>query len=65
MAINDFCKGTQIINCDNVSKPYSFHLGGINAAFADASVRFHREDLPPQLFVSLLTMAGGEIIGKD
>ena len=60
MAINDFCGQSQIINCDNVSKPYSFHEGGTNIAYADASVRFHSEDIDPQLFVSLLTMAGEE-----
>jgi prepilin-type processing-associated H-X9-DG protein len=65
MAINDYCGEGQIINCDNVSKPYSFHLGGINAAFADASVRFHSETMAPQLFVSLLTMAGREVPGED
>jgi prepilin-type N-terminal cleavage/methylation domain-containing protein/prepilin-type processing-associated H-X9-DG protein len=65
MAINDFCNNGQIINCDNISKPYSFHIGGTNVAYADASVRFHLETIPPQLFVSLLTMAGREIIGVD
>ena len=65
MAINDFCGEGQIINCDNVSKPYGFHLGGINVAYADAAVRFHREDMAPQLFVSLLTMAGREIVDMD
>ncbi len=62
MAINDFCGGSQIINCDNVSKPYSFHGGGSNIAYADASVRFHTEDIAPQLFVSLLTIAGDEAV---
>jgi prepilin-type N-terminal cleavage/methylation domain-containing protein/prepilin-type processing-associated H-X9-DG protein len=62
MAINDFCGSNQIINCDNVSKPYSFHRGGTNIAYADASVRFHEEGMEPQLFVSLLTIAGREII---
>ena len=58
MAINDFCGASQIINCDNVSKPYSFHSGGTNIAYADAAVRFHTDDIDPQLFVALLTMAG-------
>jgi prepilin-type processing-associated H-X9-DG protein len=61
MAINDYCGDGQIINCDNVNKPYSFHEGGTNIAYADASVRFHTDDLDPQLFVSLLTMAGEDI----
>jgi prepilin-type N-terminal cleavage/methylation domain-containing protein/prepilin-type processing-associated H-X9-DG protein len=61
MTINDYCGDGQIINCDNVNKPYSFHEGGTNIAYADASVRFHTDDLDPQLFVSLLTMAGEDI----
>jgi len=62
MAINDFCNESQIINCDNVSKPYSFHGDGTNIAYADASVRYHTDDLDPQVFVALLTMAGRETI---
>jgi prepilin-type N-terminal cleavage/methylation domain-containing protein/prepilin-type processing-associated H-X9-DG protein len=62
MTINDYCGESQIINCDNVNKPYSFHDGGTNIAYADASVRFHTDDLDPQLFVALLTMAGEDII---
>lgn len=61
MTINNFCGQSQIINCDNISKPYSFHDGGTNIAYADASVRFHSENMDPQVFVSLLTMAGGEL----
>jgi prepilin-type N-terminal cleavage/methylation domain-containing protein/prepilin-type processing-associated H-X9-DG protein len=62
MTINDYCGESQIINCDNVNKPYSFHEGGANIAYADASVRFHSDDLDPQLFVALLTMAGEDAI---
>jgi len=65
MAINDFCGDGQIINCDNISKPYSFHEGGTNIAYADASVRFHSEAMHPQLFVSLLTIAGREIVPSE
>lgn len=61
MTINDYCGESQIINCDNVNKPYSFHDGGTNIAYADSSVRFHTDDLDPQLFVALLTMAGDDI----
>jgi prepilin-type processing-associated H-X9-DG protein len=64
MAINDYCGESQIINCDNISKPYSFHDGGTNIAYADSAVRFHTDDMDPQLFVALLTMAGDEIPTK-
>ncbi|MCI0492550.1 MAG: DUF1559 domain-containing protein [Planctomycetes bacterium] len=62
MAINDFCGNGKIINCDNISKPYSFHFGGTNIAYADASVRFHTDDMDPQLFVARLTIDGREIV---
>jgi len=62
MTINDYCGDGQIINCDNVNKPYSFHDGGTNVACADASVHFHTDDLDPQLFVALLTMAGEDVV---
>jgi len=39
MAINDFCNDSQLINCDNNSKPYSFHPGGANTLFADGAVQ--------------------------
>lgn len=65
MAINDYCGQSQIINCDNVSKPYSFHGGGTNIAYADAAVRFHTDDLDPQLFVALFTMAGDDIVPHE
>lgn len=64
MAINDYCGESQIINCDNISKPYSFHNGGTNIAFADASVRYYNEDIDPQTFVSLFTMAGDELLNE-
>ena len=39
------------------------HPDGFNAAFADGSVRFHRQAaLILQLFQAMLTIAGGEVI---
>jgi prepilin-type N-terminal cleavage/methylation domain-containing protein len=61
MAINDYCGQSQIINCNNVNKPYSFHPGGINIASADGNVRFYVEDINPNVFVAHVTMAGKEI----
>lgn len=65
MAINDYCGDGQIINCDNISKPYSFHTGGTNIAYADAAVRFHTDDIAPQLFVTLVTMAGRDVVAEE
>ena len=60
MAINDFCGTSQIINCNNVNKPYGFHPGGINISSADGHVAFYSEAIDPNVFVSQVTMAGGE-----
>lgn len=64
MTINDFCNGSQIINCDNNSKPYSFHPAGINVAMADGSIQFISDLLDANTFVSLFTLAGGDIPGS-
>ena len=61
MAINDYCGAAQIINCNNVNKPYGFHPGGILISSADGSVDFYVEDIDPNIFVARVTMAGREI----
>ena len=61
MAINDFCGTAQIINCNNVNKPYGFHPGGILISSADGSVDFYHQNIDPNVFVSHVTMAGGEL----
>lgn len=60
MTINNYCHGSQIINCNNVSQPYGFHPGGILVSFADGHVEFAREEVDPNVFVAWITMAGGE-----
>ena len=65
ITINNYCGTQQIINCDNVSKPYSFHGDGSNIAYADGAVRFHADSLDAQVFVSLYTIAGREILSID
>jgi prepilin-type N-terminal cleavage/methylation domain-containing protein/prepilin-type processing-associated H-X9-DG protein len=60
MTINNFCNGSQIINCNNVSQPYGFHPGGILISFADGHVLFHLEDIDPNVLVARVTMSGGE-----
>ena len=61
MAINDFCGTSQLINCNNVNKPYGFHPGGIFISSADGSVAFYQQDIDPNVFVAHVTMAGGEL----
>jgi prepilin-type N-terminal cleavage/methylation domain-containing protein len=60
MSINNFCNGSQIINCNNVSQPYGFHPGGILVSFADGRVEFTSEEIDPNVFVAFVTMSGGE-----
>ncbi len=61
MTINDYCGTSQLINCNNVNKPYGFHPGGIIISSADGSVAFYNQDIDPNVFVAHVTMAGGEI----
>jgi len=61
MTINDYCGDSQIINCNNVNKPYGFHPGGINISSGDGSVAFYSESIEPNVFVAHVTMAGGEL----
>ena len=60
MTINNFCNGSQILNCNNVSQPYGFHPGGQLISSGDGHVDFYREDIDPNVLVSGVTMAGGE-----
>jgi prepilin-type processing-associated H-X9-DG protein len=43
----------------------SFHPGGLNAVFADGSVRFIKLSINPQTLRSLITKHGGEIVNPD
>ncbi len=62
MTINDFCGSSQLINCNNVNKPFGFHVGGINISSADGSVGFYSESMDANAFVALVTMAGQEVL---
>jgi prepilin-type processing-associated H-X9-DG protein len=43
----------------------SNHPGGVNAAFADGSVRFIKNSINPGLLRSLVTRNGGEVVPAD
>ncbi|HEX6962019.1 MAG TPA: hypothetical protein VF175_09145 [Lacipirellula sp.] len=60
MTINNFCNGSQILNCNNVSQPFGFHPGGLLISSGDGHVEFYREDVNPNVLVNGVTMAGGE-----
>ncbi len=56
--------GPCAINCNNLSSgdAYSFHSSGINAVFADGSVRHLRSSMSIVVLVALVTRDGGEVI---
>ncbi len=56
------CSEACVINCTNNQEAYSFHSGGMNASFADGSVRYINENIKIVTFAALVTMAGGEVI---
>jgi prepilin-type N-terminal cleavage/methylation domain-containing protein/prepilin-type processing-associated H-X9-DG protein len=57
--------GPCALNCSNDHEVYSFHPGGANAVFADASVHFLRAGMSLQALAALVTRAGGEVIPAD
>lgn len=65
MRIDDVCAGGRMMNCSNNSQPYAFHSGGANFALADGSVRFLQEDIDPDAFVSLFTLAAEDMAALD
>jgi hypothetical protein len=54
-----------MLNCSNNSQPYAFHNVGANFALGDAAVRFVDEGIDPNTFISLFTLAGGEVATLD
>jgi len=43
----------------------SYHLGGVNVAFLDGSVRFIKDSISPQTWWALATRAGNEVVKAD
>lgn len=60
ISVNAHCAGS-LINCTNTSEVYSFHSGVAGVVHADGALHFYQEDMEPEVFVSLYTMAGGEV----
>ncbi len=56
--------GPCVMNCNNLSGDiYSFHSGGANIGFADGSVPFVSAGINITTLASLVTKAGGEVVG--
>jgi prepilin-type processing-associated H-X9-DG protein len=48
-------------NVDGTGQVYGFHPGGVNALFADGSVRFVRQAIPIRTLAALVTRNAGEV----
>lgn len=58
--------GPCAVNCQNgYGAVYAFHQGGANFLFADGSVKFVHEKLAPDVYLSLLSRSGGEVVSPD
>lgn len=62
--IDEYCGQRQIVNCHNSDELYGMHAQGLYVARADTAVHFVLETIDPDVFVSLYTMAGGEVINE-
>lgn len=58
------CPGPCAINCTNNNEAFSFHPGGVNAAYADGGVRFLAETMDIAAYAALITRAGGEVVAQ-
>ena len=54
-----------MMNCTNDNEIYSFHIGGCNFTMGDGSVRLIQESLDPEVFMSLFTRAGADVVGQQ
>lgn len=52
-----------LMNCTNNEEIYSFHNGGATFGMGDGAVRFISTDINPEVFVSLFTRSGSDIVG--
>ncbi len=53
------------INCTNNNEAFSFHPGGVDAVFADGSVRLLAETIGTPIYASLITRGGGEVVNAN
>jgi len=60
IGIHDSCNGRQMINCHNNNEIYSFHVGGAMFLYGNGAVRFHVDDMAPEVFVALFTAHAGD-----
>jgi prepilin-type N-terminal cleavage/methylation domain-containing protein len=61
-AVHNRC-GDSLFNCNNNEEIYSFHFGGAFFGMGDGAVRFVQELISPEVFVSLFTRDGEDLLG--
>lgn len=57
--------GPCVMNCTNNNEAYSFHTGGANLLFGDASVRLVSDQIDPKIFSALTTRASKDIVNGE
>ncbi len=59
--------GPCVVNCTNANEIYSFHNGGANTVFADASARFLSANISASTMVALVTKNGrdGDLLPSE
>jgi hypothetical protein len=62
--IDKYCGAETMMNCENSDEVYSFHRSGAGVVMADGSTYFLSEEIAPEVFVALYTLAGGEQHGR-
>jgi prepilin-type N-terminal cleavage/methylation domain-containing protein/prepilin-type processing-associated H-X9-DG protein len=63
-ACRNGCAGCGIDNT-HLANAKSYHPGGVNVTFGDGSVRFIKSSVAQQVWWSLGTRAGGEVVSSD
>jgi prepilin-type N-terminal cleavage/methylation domain-containing protein len=62
--VHNYC-GNAMFNCNNNEEIYSFHHGGAFFGMGDGAVHFISDSIGPNVFVSLFTRDGEDIISED
>jgi prepilin-type N-terminal cleavage/methylation domain-containing protein/prepilin-type processing-associated H-X9-DG protein len=63
--VHEVCNDSQLQNCSNNNETYSFHSGGCNYLYGDGSVHFVIDGMNPETYVSLFTLAAGDIVNPE
>lgn len=60
--VHNVCNISSMQNCNNIHETYSFHIDGCNYTMGDASVQFIRDDVDPDVYISLFTRRGDDLV---